>query len=1532
MTEQRVRLLLIDDDEQLRESLQRYLTTQFRYQVHAVASGIEAIERVSDRGDIYDVALCDEVLADGPDGIETMRQLKILHPDLEAIVFTGWGPKSRQQALRAGAFRYLEKPVDYEELAILIRAAAQQVRLREIGRAIISERDLARVLEIISGAATSLALADDAAIILQDPDTGALREYAKTSSPGEQWRRHYPARALTKEIIESGRLVLVPDTGSDGDLNPKIRQTGIRSFLGLPIPGETGNLGVIYVYSQREGRFEEWGTVSVLQTLAGQAGLALANASAFHQIQTHATYMETLVQAGRGLSRTVDLTEQLDLVWRFVRQQLQVTTSFVALYDSRREFLSFPLAYEQGKPVTIPGRTIGEDCTNWGASGYVVKTGREISWGSFHEERERCAAAGIRPMRHGDPPHVQSCFCFPLKIGSKVIGVVSIQSTRPNAFPPVLLDAFRALGSQLAVALQKAELVAKLQGIQRLSTTIASSLQFQEVLDRTCQAAVELFGVEHSGLVLFDREHESGIVRGEYPGNPCTVGTRVPVRGVPAEESLAVRGETLHVSDIREARSELGPVYEILDGFGVQSILVVPIIFQGRVLGSFSLDTIIHKRQFSEDEIDLCKTFAAHVAVAVENARLYEETHRRGQLLAALDEASRHIRAENEPSKLLHEIVRLAVELVDGTAGALFVNRSHLGLLQLQAAYGLTEPEIGYQIQHGEGLVGQVAVTGKVLEVRSTDEWPQHEADLAGHAFRAGVGLPLAQGGVVDAVLLVYHRGQLAGFSHDDLEVLERFADQASIAWKTSRLMSQEERMQSRLGMLHQISNYIQAARELDRILHVVLTGATASYGLGFNRAALFLLDDRRESLVGRMGIGHLEEGNARRDWETDEALGLRSLEQYLKLLEKNRLPLTPLGRRITSLRFPATSDAFHRFMDEVCKRRCLLATEGDLHGIPENFVKAFEPDFPLVIVPLIARGEPIGLLVADNKFTQLPITTEDQETLLTFANTAAVAIDNAQLYQEARTGHERLRSFYEASNALASSRDLEIVLQDIVQRAQAAAQAIGVSMVLMDQGTGGVRSIISVGEDGPLDHSIIRSDGLSMEVMRSGEAVVIEDVEEERERVNPSMFERQIEAALCLPVIMEGDRVGVMWFHYDEPRRFSPAEIEAMQLYVNQAVLAYDSARRIKELEHLRQATEAMTSALGAAQVSLQIVEGANKVLQCSSSALWSYDAVRDRFILEDSVASGVQQVPPQRFRQEESRLEALAHRVNAKGYLCIEDIEDRQGTEYLKDSTRDFLGALGIKSFQGIALKVGSETLGVLYESHDHPRSFSHADRRILETFAHHAALAMKKTKLLEQVSKAQDTAKVVAAVSVLGDLQHTLDSIVDGTKEALDCDAVTLYRHDFERDEFAFPPAMTGVLDPQGVLRLGRVGEGSLIREILGSDSMHIAQDAATDPTMRGPFVQREGIESSAGIPLRVGDHRVGVMFVNYRAKHRFTADELTNFELFANQAAVAIHNAQLFEAEQQHGKALEASAAHVGSSECRVGPRRASANDY
>ena len=152
------------------------------------------------------------------------------------------------------------------------------------------------------------------------------------------------------------------------------------------------------------------------------------------------------------------------------------------------------------------------------------------------------------------------------------------------------------------------------------------------------------------------------------------------------------------------------------------------------------------------------------------------------------------------------------------------------------------------------------------------------------------------------------------------------------------------------LAILHKVSDYIQTARELDKILHVVLTGITAGYGLGFNRAALLLLDERREYLIGRMGIGGMDEPAALEDWVRHNQLGLEDFGRYLDLLEHGDLASTPIGERIQDLQLPVKSTESDIFSQMVLEGRYTLVTRDESDKLPASFIEAFVPSLPLVV------------------------------------------------------------------------------------------------------------------------------------------------------------------------------------------------------------------------------------------------------------------------------------------------------------------------------------------------------------------------------------------------------------------------------------------------------------------------------------------------------------------------------------------------------------------------------------------------------
>src|SRR5262249_45254705 len=183
-------------------------------------------------------------------------------------------------------------------------------------------------------------------------------------------------------------------------------------------------------------------------------------------------------------------------------------------------------------------------------------------------------------------------------------------------------------------------------------------------------------------------------------------------------------------------------------------------------------------------------------------------------------------------------------------------------------------------------------------------------------------------------------------------------------------------------------------------------------------------------------------------------------------------------------------------------------------------------------------------------------------------------------------------------------------------------------------------------------------------------------------------------------------------------------------------------------------------------------------------------------------------------------------------------------------------------------------------------------------------HAALSLRNSKLLDQVSKAKTAARAVARMTALGDHNKTLNSITKETMEAVRCDAVVLYAYDQDTNKLDHVPMMNGVSYQGRQPRYGGVPSDSLVYEMLKLDKPRIVENIGRDSLFRNrPFVRDEGIKSCVAIPLRAAEQKVGVMFVNYRSPHRFTSEEITDIELFADQAAVAIRNVQLFEAASQ-----------------------------
>ncbi|MCB8942482.1 MAG: GAF domain-containing protein [Ardenticatenaceae bacterium] len=933
----------------------------------------------------------------------------------------------------------------------------------------------------------------------------------------------------------------------------------------------------------------------------------------------------------------------------------------------------------------------------------------------------------------------------------------------------------------------------------------------------------------------------------------------------------------------------------------IQSLLVIPLRTRDKVVGLLDLGILGQESPSFAEREDLAITLAAQTAVLIDRISLHESTERRGRLLEALDETLRHIHAAKETPKLLQETVRLAANLTGCTCGGFYINSPHTAQLTLTAHYNLPDYLLGTQLNHHEGLIGEVAHSGQSRYTNTFDQWPNSEAIFASLGFQTVMAVPLRKAGIVEAVLFVADLTNEHAVLTVDLEILERFAVQAAIVMQTSLLVDREQRLFTRWKILHRMSDYIQANRDLKKTLHVFLTCITAGYGLGYNRAALFLIDDEREMLIGRLGIGHVEEKSARLDWDRDHQQGVYDFGHYLTLLETKSLSRTPLSERIPFVELSLkTADTFNQVLQN---QKPIIITEDRLHQLPSLFATLFEPTTPIIIAPLIVHNRAIGLLVVDNKFTQAPVTKDDLELLLTFCNTAASAIEKTQLLEATEAARIRLHSFYKASNDLVNAKDPEQIWRNIVEQISTVAHASHAKMRLINPRIGRAQDLITTGIDEPLFQGQIRPDGLSIQVMRTGTYVKIEDARQERERVNPTFFERGILAAVGLPVAVEGQLIGVLWVYYNHTRRFSTAEIETYQFYVNQAAIAYDNARRIKELDTLQQAIRLLTSANSLQEVCQYALHHACQLFNAISANIWLYDQQHHKFIMGDAVG-----FPPdiwQHFKENLPRSDGFAMKIMKNGWSGIQDV-----AEHLADinpTVWNDLRRMNIRSFQGIALTANQKNLGVLYLNYDYPRHYPPQEQKSLQTLAQHISLAISKTLLLESMEKVKNTTGIIAQMATLSKLDDTLAAVAQGLFDALGCDVVTLHVYDPDKDAWIYPPKMAGVHYQDKISTPEGQSMASLILHHV--HQLKVVDDVRYDPIFQSSrFTRDEDIRSSVIVPLQVGEERVGVVLISYRSPHRFAEEELDYIHLFTNQAAVAIHNAHLFERQQRQATAL------------------------
>jgi GAF domain-containing protein len=539
--------------------------------------------------------------------------------------------------------------------------------LRVIGR---SPTDAQPVFEAIVSSARRLLGGFGGAVYRVAGDELHLAAYISTNPSGDAALRSSFPRPLAVfsppgEAIRRRAPVVLTDIQTDGwipdDIRELILRRGDRSGVWVPMLREGVALGAIGVTRTEPRSFGEE-QIALLQTFADQAVIAIENVRLFTELQekntaltaAHAQVTEALEQqtATAEILRVIstsptDLQPVLDTVATSAARFCGAYDAILFQLDAGRlrgVAHHGPIASRRARPAlaeisrgTVRGRAFLER-----RAIHVADLLNETD--EFPEGSEDARALGHRTI-----------LSVPLLRKGTAIGVITLRRTEVDPFTDQQVALLQTFADQAVIAIENVRLfkelesrtseltrsVEQLTALGEISRAVSSTLDVETVLQTIVSRASQLAGADGCAIYEFDDSTETFHIRATHSLVPALVEKlrTSPLRkGEGAMGRAAETREPTQVADIAVPGAYQSHIRDTLLEAGYRALLSVPLLREGEIIGSLSLNRHT-PGEFPQEAVEVLKTFATQSALAIQNARLFREIADKS---AQLEAASRH--------------------------------------------------------------------------------------------------------------------------------------------------------------------------------------------------------------------------------------------------------------------------------------------------------------------------------------------------------------------------------------------------------------------------------------------------------------------------------------------------------------------------------------------------------------------------------------------------------------------------------------------------------------------------------------------------------------------------------------------------------------------------------------------------------------------------------------------------------------------------------------------------------------------------
>ncbi len=517
----------------------------------------------------------------------------------------------------------------------------------------------------------------------------------------------------------------------------------------------------------------------------------------------------------------------------------------------------------------------------------------------------------------------------------------------------------------------------------------------------------------------------------------------------------------------------------------------------------------------------------------------------RTRQLEAVRAVSEEITRELDLTTLLNLIHRRAAELVGAVSGTVYLWDETAGVLLPEAWHGL-EPWVGEMpIRAGEGIAGRVAAYRQGLLVNDYRTAAHaHPVFRARTRITAVLAEPLLYRERLVGVISLNHEEDGRAFSEEDREILRLFAVQAAIAIENARLHEIALQRAQQLATLNELARKLTTVLDPERVAQEIIAAVQALIPGTVGR--LWSLTEEGEAfrLVASVGLGE-PKGETRRVLPLTEGL--------TGVAAATRQPV--ISPDVTS--------------DPQFVNHAWAAAEGLVSSI---------------VLPLLYSDRVSGALVT---FTREPHTfTDDQVGLLrSFAAQAAIALENAWLFETAKKTAREAQSLYEVTHSLTTSLDLEEVLYLIAANTTELLGTPHAQVVFWEEGTKTLRlgATYVTGAEQFKGQQVRLDEGVCGIVAQTRAPLIVNDYQAFPHRMKEPT---EIVAGIAVPLLYRDQFFGVLNSHATRPgSTFSQDHLALLTNFADQAATAIQNARLFEAVLAWRERLEALSRRLVEAQ-----------------------------------------------------------------------------------------------------------------------------------------------------------------------------------------------------------------------------------------------------------------------------------------------------------------------------------------------------------